>query len=154
MRDELTAQEARAVQAAYRAPSPLATPVEAILARHIVARAIVVGPLVVAVAWLFGGTRGAASAAGGVVVVVVNFVVSGALMSRAARASLRAYHAAALFGFLVRLVLISLTMLAVAALFDVDRGAMGIGAVVAYLVLLTWEALAVSRDDRKERAWE
>jgi hypothetical protein len=31
---------------------------------------------------------------------------------------------------------------------------MGIGAVVAYLVLLTWEALAVSRDDRKERAWE
>jgi hypothetical protein len=75
-------------------------------------------------------------------------------MSRAARASLRAYHAAALFGFLVRLVLISLTMLAVAALFAVDRGAMGIGAVVAYLVLLTWEALAVSRDDRKERAWE
>jgi hypothetical protein len=85
--------------------------------------------------------------------VVANFLVSGALLSAAARISLSLYHAAALFGFLLRLVLITVVMLMVARVFDIDRMAFGVAAVVSYLVLLTLEAAAVARGGEKELEW-
>jgi len=36
---------------------------------------------------------------------------------------------------------------------EVDRLAMGIAAIVSYLVLLSWEAVALSRGDEKELEW-
>ena len=129
------------------------TDIEATLAKHTVKRVIVVGPLVVAVMWAFRGNDGAAAAAIGIAVVVANFLASGALLSLAARISLNLYHAAALFGFLLRLVAIAVTMLLVARLFEIDRIAFGIAAVVSYLVLLTLEAAAVARGDERELEW-
>jgi hypothetical protein len=127
--------------------------VEATLARHLVRRAVVVGPLVVAGAWALRGVDGAVAAAIGVTVVVGNFLVSGLVLSAAARISLTLYHAAALVGFLLRLVLITVVMLVVARLFDIDRIAFGVATVVSYLVLLTLEAAAVARGRERELEW-
>jgi len=127
--------------------------VEATLARHTVARAVVVGPLLVGLFALLRGWAGAVAAALGVTVVVVNFLASGVILSRAARVSLSLYHAAALFGFLLRLAAITVTMLLVARLFEIDRPAFGIAAVVGYLALLTLEAAAVARGDEMELEW-
>ncbi len=127
--------------------------VEAILARHTVRRAVFVGPPIVGLFWLTRGADGAWSAAIGVLIVVANFLLSGAVLSAAARRSLQAYHAAALFGFFLRLGLITAAMLAVAWVVDVDRPAMGVAAVVSYLVLLTLEAVAVARGAEKELEW-
>ncbi len=134
-------------------PAPGKVDVEAILARHTVRRAVWVGPPLVVLFGVLRGLDGAVAAAIGLVIVVVNFLVSGAALSGAARISLALYHAAALFGFLLRLVLISATMLVVAQAADVDRLAMGVAAVIAYLVLLSWEALAVARGAERELEW-
>jgi hypothetical protein len=127
--------------------------VEATLARHLVRRAVIVGPVVVAIAWALRGPDGAVAAGVGVAIVVGNFLLSGVVLSAAARISLSLYHAAALFGFLLRLVLITVVMLMVARVFDIDRMAFGLAAVASYLVLLTLEAAAVARGGEKELEW-
>ncbi|WP_420612520.1 hypothetical protein [Candidatus Spongiisocius sp.] len=124
-------------------------PVELNLVRSLLRRAVLVGPLAVVVAGLIRGVDGAVAAAIGVVLVVGYYLLSGALMSWLARVSLGAYHAGALFGFVARLGLIVATMLAVAALFDVDRPALGLTVIATYMVLLLWEAGA--RGSRRTR---
>lgn len=129
-------------------------PVEVILSRHTAARAVYVAPILIAVFWLSRGGSGALGATLGVGVVVANFLLAGALLSISARISLAVYHAAALFGFFVRLGLIMLTVLLIARLVeDLDRIAFGISAVVAYLVLLTWEAVAVAKGRERNLDW-
>ncbi|MBM3694599.1 MAG: hypothetical protein FJW79_01480 [Actinobacteria bacterium] len=122
--------------------------VEAALGRATAARALVVGPVLVAAMWLWRGRPGAVAAAAGVAVVAGNFVLSGLLLSWAARHSPGLYHAAALGGFIIRLGLIMLVMFGVAWIWDVDRPAMAVAVVASYLVLLSWEAIVVSRRRR------
>lgn len=128
-------------------------PVEVILSRHTAARAVFVGPVLIALFALINGGAGALAATLGVAVVVGNFLVAGALLTISARISLAVYHAAALFGFFLRLGLIMLTMLVVTRLIEIDRMAFGVSAVVAYLVLLTWEAVAVTRGRERNLDW-
>lgn len=127
--------------------------IEAILARHTVMRAVLVGPVLIAIFWMLRGADGAMAATIGVVLVVANFLLAGAIMSLAARLSLAMYHAAALLGFALRLGLITVTMLVVARQFDVDRLAFGLTAVIAYLVLIGWEAVAIARGKERELEW-
>lgn len=127
--------------------------VEAVLARHTVKRAVYVGPALIGIFWLTRGTGGAVAALVGLSVVVGNFLLFGAMLSRAARISMGLYHAAALFGFLLRLGLITAAILVVARLIELDRPAMGITAVVGYLVLLSWEAIAVAKGSERELEW-
>ena len=127
--------------------------VEGILALHTAKRAVWVGPLIIAAAGVLRGPEGAVAAAVGVGVVVIFFLAGGWILSQAARVSLGLYHAAALFGFFLRLALITISMLALAAAFDLDRPAFGVAAVVAYLVLLTLETLAVARGGERELDW-
>lgn len=127
--------------------------VESILARHTVARAVYVAPALIAVFWLTRGWDGAWSAAIGVGIVVVNFLLAGAMLSISAKISLAVYHAAALFGFFLRLGLMVLTVLLIAQFLPIDRVAFGISAVVAYLVLLSWEAVAVSKGRERNLDW-
>lgn len=134
-------------------PVPEQRPVEAMMAGHIVRRGIVLGPLLVAAFWLAAGPASAIAAAIGVAVVMANFWLGGWILSRAAMVSLSLYHAAALFGFFVRLGLITGSMFLVAWLFDIDRTSFGIAAVGSYVVLLTLEARAVLRGARKEFEW-
>jgi hypothetical protein len=134
-------------------PAPGAADLEAKIAIATVRRAVWVAPVLVAVFAALRGAAGAVAAAIGVAIVVGNFVLAGFVLSKAAAISLKLYHAAALFGFFLRLGLIMLVMLVVAQVIDVDRLAMGISAVVSYLVLLSWEAVAVSRGETKELEW-
>jgi len=127
--------------------------VESVLARHTARRAVVVGPVLVAVFAAFRGLDGAVAAVVGVVIVTGYFLFSGAMLSVAARISLAAYHAAALLGFFLRLGLIALTMLVVARVTDIDRIALGVTVVVAYLTLLGWEAVAVAKGRERELEW-
>jgi hypothetical protein len=134
-------------------PEPDSRDIERVLAGHIVKRAIYVAPLMVALFWITRGTTGAWSAALGIVIVVANFWLAGAMLSISARISLSAYHAAALLGFFLRLGLLTLTMLVIASLVPVDRLAFGITAVVAYLVLIGAEAVAVAKGKERELEW-
>jgi hypothetical protein len=134
-------------------PIPQQTDVEAVLGRHTAKRAVFVLPVMALVFGLFRGWEGAVAAAVGVVIVAANFWLSGVVLSRSARISLGLYHAAALFGFFLRLGLIMVAMFAVAQVFEIDRVALGISAVVSYLALLSWEALAVAKGAERELEW-
>ena len=61
--------------------------IEAVLASHIARRAVVVGPILVAIFWITRGGEGAIAAAFGVVLVVANFLLAGAMLSVAAKIS-------------------------------------------------------------------
>jgi hypothetical protein len=128
-------------------------PIEAIIGKNIAKRALYVAPVLIAVFGIVAGWLGAVSAAIGVAIVVVNFVLGGYILATAAAVSLTLYHAAALFGFFVRLGLITLTMVLVVSVTDIDRTAMGISAVVSYMVLLSLEAIAVARGAEREYEW-
>lgn len=127
--------------------------VEATLAKHTVRRAVYVGPPLLAIMWLVRGGDGLVAAAIGLAIVVLNFLASGLILSTAARISLSLYHAAALFGFLLRLALITAAAFGIAALWEIDRPALGITVVTSYLVLLSWEAVAIARGAEKELEW-
>lgn len=127
--------------------------IEAILARHTVRRAVWVAPPLVALFWLVSGPMAGFAAFVGVAIVAGNFMLSGWILSLAARISLSMYHAAALFGFFLRLGLVTAAMFAVAWIFDIDRIALGVSAIVSYLGLLTWEAVSVARGEEKELEW-
>lgn len=128
-------------------------PIEARLALETVKRAIYVGPPLVVLFWLIRGVDGAVASLVGVVTVVAYFLLMGVVLSGAARISLAFYQAATLFGFLLRLVLISVTLVGLAQLFDFDRPALGITVVAAYVVLLSWESVVVSRAREREWSW-
>lgn len=128
-------------------------PLEADIARSTVARAVYVAPILILLFGVLRGWEGAWSAAIGIAVVAVNFLLSGAILSISARISLQAYHAAALIGFFLRLVLLIGAVYLIASLVEVDRVAFGISAVVAYFTLLTWEAIAMTKDREREPSW-
>ena len=134
-------------------PVPDQRPIEAIISKNIAKRGLIVAPILALVFGLLQGWPGAVAALVGVAIVVVNFLLGGYLMSRAARVSMNMYHAAALFGFLIRLGLITVSMLFIANVTDLDRMAMGISVVVSYLVLLSWEAVAVMNGAERDLEW-
>jgi hypothetical protein len=129
------------------------TPVESILARHTVSRVAYVAPAFLILFGLLGGWTGLWSAALGVGVVVANFLLSGAMLAVSARISLKAYYAAALIGFFLRLGVFVALILVVSATIPVDRVAFGITAVVVYLALLVLEAVAMSKGKERELNW-
>lgn len=139
--------------AATSEPQLGSTPVEAVIARHTVARLVYVGPILVALFALLSGWDGVVGSTLGVAVVALNFLAAGVMLSVALRISLAMYHAAALFGFFLRLGLLMGTMLLVVQFFDIDRVAFGISAVLAYIVLLILESVAVARGKERDLDW-
>lgn len=133
--------------------TPGGADVEAIIARHVAQRAVWVAPVLIGLFGIIGGVDGAVASAIGVAVVVANFLLSGWMMSIAAKISLAFYHAAALFGFFLRLILITVSLLVLGSLTELDRTALGLSVVIAYLVLLSWEAVAVARGKERELDW-
>lgn len=130
-------------------PSAETLPVEAIMSRNMVKRAVWVAPVLMIIFGVASGVSGAVAAGVGVAIVVVNFLIGGWIMSTAAAVSLTLYHAAALFGFFIRLGLITMAMLLIASVTDIDRTAMGVSAVVSYLTLLSLEAVSVVKSVEK-----
>ncbi len=148
-----TPNEVRAERSGTPVPGARTTPVEAIMARRTVRRAIWVAPVVVVLFGVVRGLEGAIAAAVGVGVVVANFLLAGAILSGAARISLAAYHAAALFGFFLRLGLIMGTMLLIVRFVELDRLSFGLATVASYMVLLILESVALSRGRERDLDW-
>ncbi len=138
---------------AMHKPSVERRPVEAIISRNMVKRAVWVAPVLILLFGITSGVPGAVAAGFGVAIVVANFLIGGWILATAAAVSLTLYHAAALFGFFIRLGLITLTMLLVVNVTDIDRVAMGVSVVVSYLTLLSLEAVAVTKGAERELDW-
>ncbi len=122
-----------------------ATPaVERELAHDMIKRGAPVLPLVVVAAGLVWGVDGALSAAFAVGVVLVNLVISAALMSWAARVSPAVLMGTVLFGFLVRMLLVTAAVVAVKDFDWVNLAALAITLLITHLGLLMWETRHVS----------
>ena len=118
--------------------------VEAQVAVDMARRMLPVLPVLVLVAGLIWGVDGAFSAAFAVALVLGNLALSAALLGWAARISLALLMAAALGGFILRLVLLAAVVYAVKDQGWVDIVALGITLIVTHLGLLVWETRHVS----------
>jgi hypothetical protein len=118
--------------------------VEAEVAADMARRILPVLPVLVLVAGLIWGPDGAASGAFAVVLVLANLGLSAALLGWAARTSLALLMAAALGGFVLRLVLLTAVVYLVKDQSWVDITALGFTLIVTHLGLLIWETRHVS----------
>jgi hypothetical protein len=134
-------------------PVPDERPIEAIIGKNIAKRSLFVAPVLALIFGLLQGWPGVVAALVGVTIVVANFLLGGYIMASAARVSLNLYHAAALFGFIIRLGLITASMLIIANVTDLDRMALGISVIASYLVLLSWEAVAIVNGAERDLEW-
>ena len=78
-------------------------PVEAILAKHTIVRAVYIAPVLIVGFGLLRGWEGAWASAIGILIVLGNFWLAGAILSVSFRIGLQAYHAAALISFFLRI---------------------------------------------------
>ena len=124
--------------------APPVTAPERDIARHMLRLAVPVVPVAVAVSGLVWGVDGALSAAFGIAIVLANLVASAALLAWAARISPAALLAAALGGFLVRMIAVVLVLLAVRHQPWVEFTPLGITTFVTSLGLLAWESRHIS----------
>lgn len=101
-------------------------------------------PIVVLGSAAFWGIDGVASTLYALAIVVVNFLLSAWLLTVGGRISAAMMGAAAFFGFLVRLGLIMLAVLAVRNQPWVELVPLGLTLIATHLVLLFWELRHVS----------
>ena len=126
-------------------PPPSAGPaVEQEVAFDMIRRSLPVLPALVVLAGLIWGVDGALSAAFAIVIVLINYVVAASLLAWSARIALALMMVAALGGFVVRLALITIAVLAVKDQAWVELVPLGLTLVVTHLGLLIWEARHLS----------
>lgn len=117
---------------------------EQIIAFDISRRALYAAPAIVLAAGLVWGVDGALSAGLGMGLVVVNLLLSAALLTWAGRISPPMLMVAALGGFILRLALITVAVLAVKDLGWVELVPLGMTLIVTHLGLLVWETRHIS----------
>ena len=117
---------------------------EPVLALDIAKRALAFTPAAALVSAAIWGFAGATSAAYAMVLVMANLFLAAWMLSTAARISYAALMGAALFGFVLRLALVSAAVLLVRDAGWVEPMALGLTLVVAHLGLLFWELRFVS----------
>lgn len=117
---------------------------ESAIAKDMVKRAAIVGPVLLVVFGLIWGLDGAISTLYGIGIVVANFVLAAVLLSSAAKVSPALMMFAALFGYLIRLTLIFAAIWFVKDASWVDLLPLGITIIVSHLGLLLWEMRYVS----------
>lgn len=101
-------------------------------------------PVLLALNAAVWGLHGALSAGYAVALVLGNFALAALLLGWAARISLALLMATALFGYLLRLGLITVAVLAVKDAAWVDLVPLGLTLIVTHLGLLWWETRYVS----------
>jgi hypothetical protein len=119
-------------------------PIESKIALDMVKRSIPFIPIMLIISALVWGRNGAISAAVAIAVVLVNFLLAAAMLAWAARISVGAIMGAALFGYLLRLVLIAAVVLPLRSQSWFAVWPLGITLVVSHLGLLLWELRHVS----------
>jgi hypothetical protein len=112
---------------------------EVAVTKDMIKRGLVVAPLLIAVCAVIWGVNGAFSSAYAIALVLVNFALAAALVAVTARISLGLMMGAVLFGYLIRLGLILVAVLAVRDAGWISLPALGATIIVTHLGLLVWE---------------
>lgn len=103
-------------------------------------RAAVCAPVVIAVAAVVRGADGAASAFAGLTLALWNLLMAAHSLMWAGRRSTTVLAAVALGGYVVRLAVLTVVVLAVKDASWVDLPTLGITLIVSHLALVVWEA--------------
>lgn len=114
------------------------------MATDMVRRGLPVSPVVVLLGALGWGVHGALSTGFGLVLVLSNLLVSAALMRWAAKRSLGLLAGVAVGGYVVRMAVVTLAVMAVKDMAWVELLPMGLTIVVTQLGLLWWETRQIS----------
>jgi hypothetical protein len=112
---------------------------EVAVTKDMIKRGLVVAPLLIAVCAVIWGVNGAFSSAYAIALVLVNFALAATLVAVTARISLGLMMGAVLFGYLIRLGLILVAVLAVRDAGWISLPALGATIIVTHLGLLVWE---------------
>lgn len=120
-----------------------ATP-EADIAKDLVRRSVWIAPALIAGSAIGWGFDGAFSAAVGVAIVVGNFLFSAALLTWGARISVGFVLGMAMFGYVIRLGIITVAVLLIKDLAWVELIPLGFTLIITHLGLLLWETKYVS----------
>ena len=118
--------------------------VERQVAADMVRRALPVAPVFLVAGAIGWGAHGALSAGYAIVLVLLNFVLSARMLAWAARTSLALLMGVALFGYLGRLALITVAVLAITGQSWFSPIPLCATLVVCHLGLLIWETRYVS----------
>ena len=118
--------------------------VERALALDMVKHAIWVTPALLAIGGAIWGWAGACSVAFGIALVAANLLISAAALGWAARTSMAMLLGVSLFGYLVRLGLITVAVLLVKDQAWVSLVPLGLTVIVTHLGILFWELRFVS----------
>ena len=121
-----------------------APPTERQIAFDMIKRGLPVAPALMLVAGLIWGVDGALSTLFGIGIVLVNLALSAFILGWAANISLAFLMGAALFGYLARLGLITVGVLAVHDQSWVSIVPLGLTIIVTHLGLLIWETRYIS----------
>ena len=129
--------------------SPLVTrldgpPVERQVALDIVRRALPVAPLLIGGAAIGWGLSGALSAGYAIVLVLANFIASAMLLAWGARTSLGLLMGVVLFGYIGRLAVITVAVLAISGQSWFEPIPLCAVLIITHLGLLIWETRFVS----------
>jgi len=114
------------------------------IAFDLVTRAAYIAPVLLLIAGLGWGLDGVASAGLAIALVVVNFLLAAAMLTYAGRISLALLMAATLFGYVLRLAILTVAVLAVKDQPWVELLPFGLTLIVTHLGLLLWETKYVS----------
>jgi hypothetical protein len=112
---------------------------EVTVSKDIIRRGLFVTPLIMILAGVIWGLTGAWSAGIGIALVLMNFGLAALLISWAAPISLALMMGVSLFGYLLRLGLISVAVYLVRDVSWVSLPALGTTIIVTHLGLLFWE---------------
>jgi hypothetical protein len=121
-----------------------APPVERQVVGDMIRRSLPALPVLVVLAALVWGRRGAASAAVAIAIVLVNFCLSAAILAWAARISLGVLMGAALLGFLLRAALVTTVVVLVKDQSWIEMLPLAVTLLVTHLGLLVWETRHIS----------
>ncbi len=119
-------------------------PVEQEIARDMIRRALPVAPVLMLIAALIWGIDGALSSGYAIVIVLANFALSAAILTVTARISLVVLMAAVMAGYVARLALVTVAVLAVIHQSWVVVVPLALTLMITHLGLLFWETRYVS----------
>lgn len=117
---------------------------EGLIARHMARHAVMVAPAVVLLAGLIRGGDGAISAAIGLALCAANFLLAAQILSWAARRGIGALYGAIFGGFVIRLAVLTVIVLALEPVSFIDVPVLVLTLAIAHLALLVWETRYVS----------
>ena len=118
--------------------------VEQEVVRDMLRRGAMAAPVLLVLSALGWGVHGVESSAFSIALVLLNFVIAATLLSWTARISLSLMMGAALFGYLLRLAIITVAVLAVHDMAWVELWPMCLTLIVTHLGLLLWETRHIS----------